>query len=123
MIDLETFVKNHDDESRVIAQELVQTVVQKSTENKILQQEIDYLRHQNRLLRKKLFGARSEKMSDTAVAHQTDLQLFNEFELAAQELPIAEPLDLDSMTTVDLNRPTSTSRKPGRKRSRNHCHE
>ncbi len=117
MIDLEAFVKNLEGESRVIAGELVQTVVQKSDENKILQQTIDYLKNQNRLLRKKLFGASSEKLSDnTAVAHQPDLQLFNEFELAAQELSSAEKPPSDQTTPADLNPSTSTPHKPGRKR-------
>ena len=58
MIDLETFVKNHEGESRVLAEGLVQTVIQQSDENKLLQEKIDYLQHQNRLLRKKLFGIR-----------------------------------------------------------------
>ena len=116
MIDLEAFVKNLEGESRVIAGELVQTVVQKSDENKILQQTIDYLKNQNRLLRKKLFGASSEKLSDnTAVAHQPDLQLFNEFELAAQELSSAEKPPSDQTTPADLNPSTSTPHKPGKR--------
>lgn len=116
MIDLETFVKNHEGESRVLAEELVHTIVQKNDENKILQQEIDYLKHQNRLLRKKLFGTGSEKLSDTAVAHQTDLQLFNEFELAAQELSKAETPEPDQTSSVDLNISVSPTHKPGRKK-------
>lgn len=116
MMDLEAFVKSHEGESRLLAEELVQTVVQKSDENKTLQQTIDYLKHQNRLLRKKLFGASSEKQSDVPVAHQMDLQLFNEFELAAQELPSVEPTTPDQTTSAEFNSASSSARKPGRKK-------
>jgi hypothetical protein len=51
MIDLEAFVKNLEGESRVIAGELVQTVVQKSDEHRIPQQTVDYLRRNSQLRR------------------------------------------------------------------------
>lgn len=115
-MDLEDFVKNHEGESRVIAEGLVQTVVQKNDENKILHQKVEYLQHEIRLLKKKLFGASSEKQPDTIVAHQNDLQLFNEFELAAQELSDIADLEPDQLPTAEINSSASPSKKPGRKK-------
>lgn len=105
---LEEFVKNTSGETRTVLEELVHSMADIIKQNKMLQQHIDYYKHDNKLLRKKLFGSSSEKTNKDIEQSQTDLQLFNEFELVSQQVEIDMPLP-----TVDPH-PVSKN-KSGRK--------
>ena len=74
----------------------------------LLKQKIDYIQQDNRLLRKRLFGSTSEKTKNDDPPYQTEL--FNEFELCAQQIEIDEPPLAEGPT------PKPTAKKhPGRK--------
>ena len=78
---LEQIVTNAEPEARKILEEFVHTFADAIKENNILKQKIDYIAHDNRLLRKRLFGSSSEKLAMEEPTIQDDLNLFNEFEL------------------------------------------
>lgn len=105
---LEEFVKSTTGETREVLEELVYSMAGIIKQNKILQQHIDCYKHDNKLLRKKLFGSRSEKMRDIEMS-QDELYLFNEFELVAQQIEIDAP-ELPSVETH-----SKPKKKPGRK--------
>lgn len=107
---LEQIVTSADPEARKILEEFVHTFAAAIKENNVLKQKIDYIAHDNRLLRKKLFGSSSEKLVMEEPSIQDELYLFNEFELVAQEVDIeeAEPI------YMPINTP-ATKKKSGRK--------
>jgi transposase len=107
---LEEIVKNAEPEARKVLEEFVHSFAAAIKENNILKQKIDYIAHDNRLLRKKIFGSSSEKLNMEEPATQDELYLFNEFELVAQQV------DLEEVEPVDiLINPPVTKRKSGRK--------
>jgi len=107
---LEQIVTNAEPESRKVLEEFVHTFADAIKEINILKQKIDYIAHDNRLLRKRLFGSSSEKLAMEEPAIQDDLNLFNEFELIGQqvELEDVEPLDVPIKGSVN-------KKKSGRK--------
>lgn len=121
---LEHIVKNAAPETRKILEEFVHSFADMIKENNLLKQKIDYIAHDNRLLRKKLFGSSSEKLAMNEPGSQDDLQLFNEFELIAQQIDLEDVAPLDTLTT-----PPVTRKKSGRKALPAHlprnivCHE
>ena len=106
---LEQIVTNAEPEARKILEEFVHTFANAIKEIDTLKQKIDYIAHDNRLLRKRLFGSSSEKLIPEPPITQDGL-LFNEFELVGQqvELDEVEPLD------VPINTPVK-QKKSGRK--------
>ncbi len=107
---LEQFVTSAEPEARKIMEELVHTCATIIKENNILKQKIDYIAHDNRLLRKRLFGTSSEKIVAEESATQDDLLLFNEFELVAQNV---EPEEVEPLE-IPIEKPVN-KKKPGRK--------
>ena len=107
---LEQIVTNADPETRKILEEFVHTFAGAIREINTLKQKIDYVSHDNRLLRKRLFGSSSEKLTLEEPTTQDELYLFNEFELICQqvELEDIEPLDIPIAVPV-------TKKKSGRK--------
>jgi transposase len=107
---LEQIVTSADPEARKILEEFVHTFADAIKENNRLKQKIDYIAHDNRLLRKRLFGSSSEKLVLEEPTIQDDMNLFNEFELVGQqvELEDIEPLEMPVEGPV-------TKRKSGRK--------
>ena len=107
---LEQIVTNADPETRKTLEEFVHTFADAIREINTLKQKIDYIAHDNRLLRKRLFGSSSEKLALEEPTIQDELYLFNEFELIGQqvELEDVEPLDIPITAPV-------TKKKPGRK--------
>ena len=83
---LEQIVTSAEPEARKILEEFVHTFADAIKENNRLKQKIDYIAHDNRLLRKRLFGSSSEKLAPEEPAIQDDLNLFNEFELVGQQV-------------------------------------
>ena len=75
---LEQIVTNAEPEARIILEEFVHEFANVIKEINALKQKIDYIAHDNRLLRKKLFGSSSEKLTIEEPFIQDDL-LFNEF--------------------------------------------
>jgi len=106
---LERIVTSADLETRKILEEFVHSFATAIKENNTLKQKIEFIAHDNRLLRKRLFGSSSEKIIEEP-AVQDDLLLFNEFELVAQqvELDDIEPLELPIENPI-------THKRPGRK--------
>lgn len=96
---LEQIVTSAEPESKKVLEEFVHTFAEKIKENKRLQQRIDYLAHDIRVLKKRLFGSSSEKMPLEEINEQEDLHLFNEFELVAQEVA---PEDAEEVEPVDV---------------------
>lgn len=107
---LEKIVKSAEPEARKILEEFVHSFAEAIKENNVLKQKIDYIAHDNRLLRKKIFGSSSEKMIIQEPATQNDLHLFNEFELVAQQVELEEMLPIDVPINIPVNK-----KKPGRK--------
>jgi transposase len=91
---LEQIVKSAEPETRKILEEFVHTFADAVREINILKQKIDYIAHDNRLLRKRLFGSSSEKLVLEEPAIQDGLNLFNEFELIGQQV---EPEDVEPL--------------------------
>jgi hypothetical protein len=91
---LEQIVKSAEPETRKILEEFVHTFADAVREINILKQKIDYIAHDNRLLRKRLFGSSSEKLVLEEPVIQDDLNLFNEFELIGQQV---EPEDVEPL--------------------------
>jgi transposase len=106
---LEKFVKSTDGETRRVLEELVYSMADIIKQNKHLQQQIDYYKHDNKLLRKKIFGSSSEKIKENSEYSQKDLYLFNEFELVSQQI------ELDLSTLPDVESIDPQKKKPGRK--------
>ena len=75
---LEQIVTNADPEARKILEEFVHTFAGAIKEINTLKQKIDYIAHDNRLLRKRLFGSSSEKLTLEEPTTQDELYLFNE---------------------------------------------
>jgi len=113
MISFEEFVKNSTGETREMLDTFVHSFASTLKEKKVLEQTVDAIKYENRLLKKKLFGSRSEKQLTPDIAFQDDVPLFNEIELVAQTVPLEEPplSDITEETRVSLS-----SKKPGRQR-------
>lgn len=112
MTNLEEIVKSSDSETRQVLEEFVHTLAESIKENKILKQKNDYISHENRLLRKKLFGSSSEKIKSDDSQYQCELSaLFDEFELCSQEVSI----DVEEPPTADLPNQPTQKKRPGRK--------
>src|SRR5580658_8451487 len=107
---LEKIVTSADPEARKILEEFVHTFAGAIRENNTLKQKIDYIAHDNRLLRKRLFGSSSEKLALEEPTTQDELYLFNEFELIGQQVELEEIEPLDIPITVPV-----TKKKSGRK--------
>ena len=84
MFDLEKFVKNQSAEDRENLEKWVHSFATHFQEKTRLSQKLALLENENRLLRKKLFGASSEKNPLTQPLIEGELPLFNECELVAQ---------------------------------------
>ena len=86
MFDIEKFVKNQSEEDREGLENFVRTFAHSIQEKNILSQENTILKNQLRLLRKKLFGASSEKSKPHEPLMDGELPLFNEFELTSRKM-------------------------------------
>ena len=89
MTKLEEIVNNTEGETKEAMLELVHSLAEKIRENNRQLQHIDYYKHENRLLKKRIYGSSSEKMKDPV--SQDDIDIFNEFELCSHELELEEP--------------------------------
>jgi transposase len=107
---LEQIVTSAEPEARKVLEEFVHSFAAAIKENNILKQKIDYIAHDNRLLRKKIFGSSSEKLAMEEPTTQDELYLFNEFELVAQEVDLEEIEPIDMPINVPV-----TKKKLGRK--------
>ena len=115
MFDIEKFVKNQSEEDREALENLVRTFAHNIQEKNILSQENTILKNQLRLLKKKLFGASSEKSKPDEPLIDGELQLFNEFELTSQECDkTAEEYSGESSLTSEET--AHTAKKPGRRK-------
>lgn len=107
---LEEIVKNARGETREVLEEFVHSFATVLREQNAFKQKIDYLSYDNSLLRKRLYGSSSEKLTPSEIAIQDDLLLFNEFELLAQHV------DLEEAPALALpNAEPKPSKKSGRK--------
>ena len=110
MTKIEEIVKNSSGETREVLEYLVSNLAKSLQEINKLKQHVDYIKHDNQLLRKKLFGSSSEKTKPDELKHQPEF--FNEFELCSQALDLEEQDTADS----DNVKPSKTAqKKPGRK--------
>lgn len=109
---LEEIVKSAAGEHRKNLEEFVRDFAENILEKRTLQKKLDLLTHENRLLKKQLFGASSEKIKSTEVLSQSELQLFNEFELIGQELELGGE---SSVSGEDEAVIPPKQKKPGRK--------
>lgn len=116
MFDLEKFVKNQSGEDREGLENLVHTFAQKINESKRLTQKLEIAEHQNRLLRKKLFGASSEHFKPVQPLLDGELPLFNEFELTAQECEETTKENSPDLTQKEPELPVASGKKPGRRK-------
>src|ERR1700688_1597962 len=109
MSKLEEIVKNATGEHRKNLEGFVRDFADVILEKRKLQQTVDYLKSDIRALKKRLFGSHSEKLKDSDISLQEELQLFNEFELVAQEAEDEMVNALDEIAVL------SQKKKPGRK--------
>jgi transposase len=103
---LEKIVKSTTGETRQALDELVHALADSIRKNKMLEQQIDYMKEDNRLLKHKLFGSSSEKMKTDGPYYQ--YETFNEFELCAEIVELAAP-------PVTEEKSTSSKKRSGRK--------
>ncbi len=89
MNNLEKIVKNTSGETRKALDEMVTALAGAVREIDQLKQKLSYIEHTNRLLRKRLYGSSSEQLDTQTFPYQDTL--FNEFELCAQQIELAEP--------------------------------
>src|SRR4051794_16031060 len=113
MISFEEHVKNSTGETREMLDAFVHSFASMLKQHKMLEQTVDAMKYENRLLKKKLFGASSEKQLMSNVPFQDDINLFNEIELVVQTVPAEESL-LPIITQEADTRPSP--KKPGRQR-------
>lgn len=106
MTELEEIVNNAEGKTKEAMLELVHSLAEKIRENNRQSQHIDYLKHDIKLLKKKIFGSSSEKLKEPV--SQDDI--FNEFELCSHELELEEP-DLPLIESTPQPRKKS-GRKP-----------
>ena len=117
MFDLEKFVKSQAAEEREGLKNLIHSFVQKIEESKVLSQKVDILQSELRALKKKLFGASSEKYKATEPLIEGELQLFNEFELTEQACdPSIVAEQNDTEIPADTEQSKNTDPKPGRRK-------
>jgi len=107
MSNLEELTNNLQGETKEAMLELVSSLADKIRENDRLSQTIDYLKHDIKVLRKKIFGSSSEKMKDPMVQDN----FFNDFELCSQDIEVEE---LDALENEAPPNP-SPRKKSGRK--------
>lgn len=103
---LEEFVKSTTGETRQVLDKLVHSLADSVKTIKHLEQQIEYIKHDNKLLKRKLFGSSSEKITSNNIYSQNDL--FNEFELCAEMIELEE-------APVTPNKKPSVKKRPGRK--------
>ena len=115
MFDIEKFVKKQSEEDREALENLVRSFAHNIQEKNILSQENTILKNQLRLLKKKLFGASSEKSKLDEPLIDGELQLFNEFELTSQECDNTAEEYSDEPSSIP-EEPVSTTKKPGRRK-------
>src|SRR5258708_39020918 len=101
---LEQIVTNADPDARKILEEFVHSFAGAIKEINTLKQKIDYIAHDNRLLRKRLFGSSSEKLVLEEPTTQDELYLFNEFELVGQQVELDDIEPLEMPITVSVTR-------------------
>jgi len=111
MNNLEEIVNRTSGETREALTNLVKSLASSVKEIRIKDQKIDYLASEVRLLRKKLFGASSEKSKEVDVMYQTEGDLFNEFELSAQYLE----QEFEPETKADEEPDITPQKRKGRK--------
>lgn len=112
MKNLEEFVNSTTGEDREILDNLLKSYAESIQEKNILRQKIGLLSHENRLLKKRLFGSQSEKIKNDEPSAQTDLPLFNEIEVISSELEIAPPKPITGATVAPESKPSAPRRKP-----------
>jgi transposase len=109
MKSLEEIVKNSEEETRLVLEQLVHSFAETIEKNNYLQKKIDAIAYENRLLKKRIFGSSSEKASSFPT--QDDISLFNEFELVSQEVTI-DP-EITDIANTQIKPPKKPSgRKP-----------
>lgn len=101
---LQKIVNNTSGETRDVLEQLISTVSDLSKEQCRSKEIIDYYAHENKLLRKKLFGSSSEKCKDHQIPHQLDAELFDEFELCSQLVDTENLTDEEEATGVTKKR-------------------
>ncbi len=112
MKNLEEFVNSATGEDREILDNLLKSYAESIQEKNILRQKIGLLSHENRLLKKRLFGSQSEKIKNDEPSAQTDLPLFNEIEVISSELEVTPTKPIIGTTVAPENKPSASRRKP-----------
>ncbi len=85
-------------DTRDLLDQLVSSLSDHIKKNRVLEQKIEYLAHDNGLLRKRLFGTSSEKAPDAP--YQIASDLFDEFELCANEIEPQASAEEETEVTV-----------------------
>jgi len=98
MSSLKEIVQSTTGETREVLENLVRSLADSKKENHRLEQRIKTMGHDNRLLRKRLFGASSEKKTDE-LYDQSELGLFDDFEICASQVD-PEELELPEQKIV-----------------------
>lgn len=104
---LEEIVKNATGETRKALEELVHALADSLKKNKMLEQHVEYMKNDARLMKKRLYGASSEKIKTDDIYHQPDV--FNEFELCAEAIELNEAPVTEEKTSPKKKHP---GRKP-----------
>lgn len=110
MTSLEELVKNSTGETKEVLENFVRSFAEAIQQRNFLQKKTDVMAHEIRLLKKRLYGSQSEKLTADECLTQDEMPLFNEFELVAQEATdeFSTPPAADS--------PPAPKKSPGRKR-------
>jgi len=111
MENLQELVNRTTGEDRKILDNLLKSYAESIQEKNILQQKVDLLTQEMRLLKKRLFGSQSEKMKGDALSVQADLPLFNEIEVIGQELEIVPTKTIPDVLPTSESKPSVPRRK------------
>jgi transposase len=114
MTELENIVKNSTGRTREVLEQLVHSFADSIKKVNFLEQQIDYIKHDNRLLKREIYGRSSEKFKLNDALCQSEL--FDEFELCAQQVDLEEQPPIEEAPTP---KPVPKGR-PGRKRLPTH---
>lgn len=109
---LEKAVQNATLEDQSTLKSLIHSFAQTIEENRQLKEKIDVMAHDLRLMRKKIYGSNSEKIT-TNLPVQMTLPLFNETELCAHTIEQHEPVSVEAESHS-----TPKNNPPKKKRTR-----
>jgi len=108
MSELREIVESTSGRTREVLEDFVHTFSDTIKEKRRLEKKVEHLAHDLRLLKKRIFGSSSERMS-CDLQDQEDLPLFDEIETCEQQVELEAPIESEE------SEQKASKKKPGRK--------